>query len=148
MWILLYLVVMAASAGAVTRHVPVVYPTIQSALNAVGTGDTILVEVDTYAEELTAPPLSFVMCGNVDIQPGDYPRPVIDPSTLTNPRERLCMTIGAEGVPILGQPVIEDFVFRNGAAMYPRSDEGGIINYTGVLLRRCRFDSTYVGLTT
>lgn len=149
MWIIIWLMLTASAAFAVTRHVPSEYSTIQSALDAVDEGDTVLVEVGMYAEELTAPPISFVLRGNSIPQPGDYPRPVVDPSTLTNPTQRTCLTMGTEGEPLGPPPVVEDFIFRNGPPMYPRSSgTGGVQNHTGVVLRRCKFDSTYIGLLT
>ena len=123
-----------------TLRVPTEYVTIQGALNAISGGDTILVALGTYAEELSAPPLSFVLKGDVQPDTGDYPRPLIDPTTLPNPEIRSCVLVHG------GAPVLEDLRFRNGPEMYPgRRYEFGGINLDGDIslftLRRCVFDT-------
>ena len=52
MIVLLCLGFFAGSARAVDRHVPSVYPTIQSAINAAFNGDAVIVQPGTYPESL------------------------------------------------------------------------------------------------
>ncbi len=134
---------LAGTVWATTRHVPVEYPTIQSALDSLSEGDTVLVDLATYEEALVAPSLFFVLRGNVIADTGEYPRPVIDPSSLSNPTGRTCLRQDSGGV------IIEDMVFRNRFPMYPHTGDtiGGIRHPHGeVTLRRCVFDSTFHAL--
>lgn len=129
---------------ASTLRVPAEYATIQSALDGTASGDTVLVDVGTYAESVIMPFRFVVLKGNVETDTGMYQRPVIDPSTLGNPRTRRCMTTtGPFG------SIVEDFVFRNGPEMFPRGpfDIGGIHHFDSAgVFKRCVWDSTYVGI--
>ena len=128
------------SAAAVIR-VPSQAPTIQMALENISDGDTILVAIGTYAEALLAPPLHFVLKGDVLPDSGEYPRPIIDPSSLHNSDSLACLVL-----PEQSSTVLEDMEFRNGAAMYPHWIwwPGGIKSDGGSLtVRHCIFDSTY-----
>ncbi len=130
-------------AYAATLRVPSRYPTIQSAMNAAGYGDTVLVDQGVYAEALSAPLWPFVLRGNVVPDTGDFPRPVIDPSSLSHSDSLRCLTAQTTSFEI------ECMTFRNGAAMYPRrlSGPGGIWAAARVVtLRHCLFDSTAGGL--
>jgi hypothetical protein len=143
---MLAVLLLAGTAWAVTRHVPADYATIQSALNAVQNGDTVLVALGTYAEALQCPGRSFVLKGDAIPDTGDYPRPVIDPTSLTNPRGRTCLTLPTLTTPL--SITVEDLSFHNGAAMYPHDpgSNGGISGgCPGVMLRRCILDSTAGG---
>ena len=136
--------VVTVAAWADVLQVPGDYIMIQSALDALETGDTVVVAAGVYPEALTAPALSFVMLGVVN--PGGDPElPVIDPSPLDGATHLACLVM-----PFNSSAIIEDFVFRNGAEMYPRdnsNDVGGIMTSADELtLRRCTFDSTYRGL--
>lgn len=120
-----------------TLRVPGETPTIQSALDQLQRGDTVLVDSGVYHESLTAPPVSFMLRGEDE-------RPVIDPSPLA----------GADTLPSLHLPDgavanIEDFVFHNGRQMYPRigGNTGGIRTFgDSLILRRCDFDSVFQGI--
>jgi len=126
-----------------TLRVPAEYPTIQSALNASDQGDTVLVDLGVYAESVLMPTHSVVLKGNVEPDTGLYARPIIDPSTLSNPQFRRCFTTsGNYGY------TIEDIQFRNGPAMYPHTGIGGIHHLDSLgVFRRCVWDSTYVGIS-
>lgn len=98
----------------------------------------------TYAEALNGPPHFFVLKGNVISDSGLDAKPIIDPSTLSNPTSRNCLSVGSWPV------LIEGFVFRNGPAMYPRQSQGltgGVLSFSEALVMRdCLFDSVYLGL--
>ena len=121
--LLLILLGFLCSAEATTRHVPVDYPTIQAAFDALSQSDTVLVDTGVYAEALIAPSIDFVLRGNVTPDTGDYPRPVIDPSSLPNPRGRTCLRMDS------GHVFIQEVAFRNRLPMYPHTGDttGGSI---------------------
>ena len=131
-------------AFAEILHVPGDFVSIQLALNALETGDTVLVAAGIYPEALTASPVSFVMRGVVEVG-ADPEKPVVDPSPLEGSTHLACLTL-----PGNSSAIIEDFIFRNGAEMYPRENSnaiGGISTGADELtLRRCLFDSTYKSL--
>jgi hypothetical protein len=134
-------------AFGVTLRVPEEYATIQGALDSLQDGDTVLVAVGVYAEALRGPPRSaYVLKGDVIPDTGNYPRPVVDPSTLPRPDTVTCLILN----PLSANIVLEDFAFRNGREMYdsiPRSRAGGVSNFSRDLtVRRCLFDSTYYGV--
>ncbi len=109
-------------------------------------GDTILVAVGVYAENIQVPEVSaFTLLGDVVPDTGDLVRPIIDPSMISGSDSLACLTIPSGLV-----ATIKDFAFRNGLAMFPRrrpSDIGGIWNRAdSVSITRCVFDSTYRGL--
>ncbi|MBI5060081.1 T9SS type A sorting domain-containing protein [candidate division KSB1 bacterium] len=137
----------AGSGYAHTLRVPSEFATIQEAFVALTDRDTVLVETGTYAEALVAPPLQFVLCGQVDPDTGEYPRPVIDPSALSGSDTVACLYL-----PAGSQVSILDFRFVNRRQMYPRRIgmlcPGGIAYATGepIVARRCIFDSTYGGI--
>ncbi len=141
------LILLAAAAPAVARviHVPLEAPTIQAGLDSLQESDTVLVDLGTYAEALSAPPLRFTLKGNTVPDTGEYPRPVIDPTLLPGSDSLACLIL-----PAGARPVIEDLRFRNGPEMFPRAhpeDFGGIRSSAlDVVLQRCLFDSVYVGL--
>lgn len=123
--------------------VPADYATIQDALDALSANDTVLVDSGVYVEELQAPDFSFVMMGNVGDDTTGASRPVVDPSGLTGPTARGCMVLQS------GHVRISDFVFRNGAAMYPHmeNDVGGIsLGRANITLSNCLFDSVHYGV--
>ncbi len=130
-------------SGAVIRRVPQDYSTIQAALDAVQAEDTVLVALGTYSEALIAPALPFVLKGDVPPDTGDYPRPVIDPSSLSGSDHLTCLTTRT-----LQPQIYEDLRFRNGAEMYPRLDDaiGGVHSAGDRVFRHCIFDSAYRSL--
>ncbi len=132
----------ALSHGSIYR-VPGDYLSIQAALNASNLGDTVLVDIGVYAESVLMPTHSVVLKGNVDPDTGLYARPIIDPSTLSNPQFRRCFTTsGNYGY------TIEDIQFRNGPAMFPHTGIGGVHHLDSLgVFRRCVWDSTYVGVS-
>jgi hypothetical protein len=138
----LILLLMTSMAWAVSRHVPSEYPTIQSALDAVEDSDTVLVAVGVYAEALIAPQHDFTLKGDVAQDTGDYPRPVVDPTSLPGSQSLGCLILGSANYSI------EDIRFVNGAAMYPYAGLGGGVRATATspILRRCVFDSTAGGI--
>ncbi len=134
-------------AFGVTLRVPQDYSSIQAALDSLQDGDTVLVAVGVYAEALRGPPRSgYVLRGDVVPDTGNYPRPVVDPSSLPRPDTVTCLILD----PLSAGIIIEDFAFRNGREMYdtiPRRYTGGVVNYSRDLtVRRCLFDSTYGGV--
>ena len=142
-WLVILLCAGITVSRGTVRRVPEEYATIQSAFNVLEEGDTVLVSLGTYAEALEAPPLHFTLRGNVEPDTGVYPRPTIDPSSLANPDLLSCLVL-----PQGSHPVIEDIRFRNGPEMFPRPANriGGIVSHSqDPVLRRCVFDSVYVG---
>ncbi len=128
------------ACGDVMR-VPTDFPTIQSALDALSPGDTVLVDIGEYAEALTAPAMRFTLLGNVVVDTGDFTRPVVDAS-LQDSIDRGCLTLppGSAGM-------IDRMRFRNRFGMSHRTDVGGVnclANWMGV--RHCAFDSLYTGI--
>ena len=124
-------------------RVPEQYPDIQAALNGVSYDDSILVAMGTYAEELYAPPLRFWLIGDVEVDTGNFARPIIDPSTLDSARWRRCMN-----VPNGSEPIVERIAFVNRAPMYPPYDSsrtGGVFVNTllPITFRHCAFDSIH-----
>ncbi len=124
-------------------RVPQEYATVQTAFDAVGDDDTVLVALGTYAEELTAPPSSFWLIGDAEIDTGNFARPVIDPSELDSAQWRRCMTV-PEGCKL----TVERMAFINRWPMYPRPDpfvRGGVyVNSTlPITFRHCSFDSVW-----
>src|SRR5512143_3547789 len=111
---LLTLLLAAFAAVAEVVRVPQDAPTIQEGLNTIQDGDTILVALGVYAEALVAPPLHFTLKGDVVPDTGEYPRPIIDPSSLPGSDTLSCLDLS----PQAPGPVIEDMMFRNGAHMY------------------------------
>ena len=141
----------ATAVVADVWHVPEDVPTIQTALDTLNSGDSVLVSAGVYHEALQAPEgLSFVLIGVVDSTAEPF-TPVVDPSPLEGSRGLACLNL-----PAAPNVTIENFGFRNGPEMYPRiqgdpgypgNPAGGIINSgAGLTLRQCRFDSTYRGL--
>jgi hypothetical protein len=126
-------------------HVPDDYPTIQDALNHIVDGDTVLAAIRTYAEALMAPPLTFTLKGDVIPDTGEYPRPVIDPSSLDGAPSLACLIL-----PAGANPVLEDLRFINGPQMFPRDPSwaiGGIdCAAADLTMRRCLVDSAFYGL--
>ncbi len=123
-----------------TIRVPGDYETIQLAIAAATSGDTIFVGVGMYAESLEIPAMHISIFGDVTPDTGEYERPIIDPSTLANPLYTRCAVISG------GTVVFQDFVFRNGRQMYPRQGDnsGGIVSLADpLILRRCLMDSVY-----
>jgi hypothetical protein len=122
-------------------HVPQEYLTIQTALDSLSDGDTVVVEPGTYMESLQCPELTFSLFGAVD-SAGN--RPVVDPSLLPQSTSLMCVHLPP------CHATIRDFDFRNGPEMYPREhlgDIGGIRNTALELtLSDCLFDSTYYGV--
>ena len=98
----------ATSALGRTFHVPTEAPTIQAGLDSLQDGDTVAVALGTYAEAPVAPPLHFVLRGDVMPDTGDYPRPILDPTSLPGPD-----TLHSLLLPTDSHPVLEDLGFRH-----------------------------------
>ena len=131
----------AVDSGAATIRVPQDFETIQAALSAAIDYDTILISLGTYAEEVHVPPKILTIRGDVVPDTGDYPRPVIDPSSLPGSGLLACL------ITITTAPqVYEDLVFRNGARAYEGRQmgvPGGVRNSGPRTFRRCVFDSNF-----
>jgi len=132
-------------ASARVLSVPGEYATIQAAFDALQDEDTIQVAAGTYAEALSAPPLSFLIRGDAPSDSNDPPA-IIDPSSLPGSDSLTCLFL-PEG----SHPVVEYLTFRNREAMYPRVVPGrsaGIIPNASspVLIRSCVFDSVYIAV--
>ena len=137
--------VIASWCAAEVLHVPEDFVTIQSALDALNDGDTVLVGLGVYEEALQAPSMAFALLGDVEVDTGDYARPIVDPTSLPNPNTLSCLTL-----PGGSTPTVENMTFRNGAAMHqnrPGLSAGGVRNNsTDAVFRHCIFDSTFIGL--
>ena len=142
------LFILAAMWGGIVSarviEVPGEAPTVQAGLDNLADGDTVLVAIGVYAEALIAPPLHFVLRGDVEVDTGDYSRPLMDPSSLPGSDSLACLVL-----PAGSHPVIEHFRFRNGPEMFPRvpgGHYGGIVSSAmDVRMTGCQIDSTYVG---
>ncbi len=122
--------------------VPSAYPDIQSALDVLAEGDTVLVEIGEYPEALTAPPLRFALIGEAEVDTGDFIRPVIDASLHPNNVHQGCLLL-----PPGSLPTIERIHFRNREGMSHRTDVGGVKCFSDTaVFRKCVFDSTYRGI--
>ncbi len=153
-----------------TRVVPsATYPTIQSALNAAATGDTVLVSSGTYLENLIWPATELSLIGAgvglsiIDgTQNGSCIRfnttvshSIVDGFTFTN-GSGTWATNGAGLIPMGGalhilqtvagpaavlSPIIRNCRFTNNSAQ-----EGGAISvrFAGVTLENCKFDNNSV----
>ncbi|MBK6765270.1 MAG: T9SS type A sorting domain-containing protein [bacterium] len=135
--------VSVGTAWAAVLRVPSDYQTIQLALDAIESGDTVVVASGIYSEALYAPPVDFALIGDVVPDSQLVNLPVVDPSSLLHSEELACLTIEQP----LSQILIERIAFRNGPQMYPRNVAGGIVgNVLHLHLTSCLFDSTYYGI--
>jgi hypothetical protein len=142
--VLVALLMLADSLCAHILRVPAEFPTIQTALDSVEHGDTVLVALGVYPEALQAPVVPFVLKGDVLPDTGDYPRPIIDPTALPGSDSLCCLTL-----PLGAASDIEDIRFRNGPAMFPRYNGavGGVrLECGAATFRHCVFDSVFRGL--
>ncbi|MBL0063212.1 MAG: T9SS type A sorting domain-containing protein [bacterium] len=125
---------------ATVRHVPADYPTIQLAVDAVQAGDTVLVATGIYAEAVITSSVFFKLIGESTV---DSLRPIIDPSPLIDPTNISCLTWNGAACHI------ENFIFRNGPEMFPRTSTftGGVVLLTSdAAFWNCSFDSTNTGI--
>jgi hypothetical protein len=142
--LLITVIISAHTCAAEVLHVPADYPTIQSALDTLESGDTVLVEMGEYGETLIAPLVPFTLLGNVAIDTGDFLRPVIDPYLLP-PTERdrcLIMPDGSNGH-------FENIRFRNRAVASAYTHFCGInlaAAMDSAIFLRCAFDSLFGGI--
>jgi len=145
MRILLLTLSFAGISLAEVLRVPADFVTIQVALDALSSGDTILVSAGTYEEALTAPPLPFVLMGAAIADTGLDPRTVIDPTRLPGSDSLACLILPADS-----RAIIENITFRSGPEMFPRSSpyqgSGVFLFSDSAVVRYCIFDSTCMGL--
>ncbi len=131
---------------AVTLRVPSEYPTIQSALDVAGNGDTVLIASGTYVESLNAPNVTnLAIRGEVNSDTLTDVRPIVDPTDLAGSNQLACLSLNGANT------VVEDLIFRNGLAMHldrPSGVVGGVrmSPSSPVLFRRCLFDSVCYAL--
>ncbi len=128
-WIVCILFAATISHSAVIR-VPADQPTIQEALNAAGSGDTVLVSPGIYTESLQWPSLEKL------ILQGDIPddRAIIEP-----PLHYRCLTYDPD---VTGSElIISNIIFRNGRSAY----SGGalFISNSIIHIKNCNIDSNY-----
>lgn len=127
--IILTLVVVSISHGAVIR-VPADYPTIQEALNAAESGDTVLVAPGVYHESLQWPTLENLTLEGED--PNDH-------SVVQPPSGSRCLTYAPS---VTGSEMsISNFIFRDGFS----NTSGGalrVLNST-VRIDNCKILSSY-----
>lgn len=98
--------VCVSSALSETIRVPSDAPTIQSALDMIQTGDTVLVAPGRYQEALIAPALRFVLKGDVDSVTNE--RPTISPLGLAEEDTLNCLFL-----PDSSYATLEDLRFSN-----------------------------------
>jgi hypothetical protein len=123
----------AAFSCAAIIHVPMDVPTIQAGLDSLQNGDTVLVMEGTYAEALVAPPLHFVLRGNISQDSIVDSRPILSVSSLPRADTLTCLRLGSGS-----SSLIADFIIRGGQ-MGVRSGSDS------VELRNCKLDSSRWG---
>lgn len=135
-------VLWATVSQADVLNVPSEFPTIQSALDSLNTGDTVLVSLGEYYEGLIAPATMFWLLGNVLPDSGEYPRPVIDVSMSPDSLHRACLR-----APFGSDIQVERFHFRNRIDMSNRTDVAGIrVLAQQIRVVSCLFDSVHGGV--
>ena len=122
--------------NAAIIHVPEDASTIQSGLELLSPGDTILLAMGTYPEALEAPPIAFAILGDVPVDSGDFPRPVIDASLIGDPAQQYCLNL-----PLGAAATIERIRFGNHA-----DDRGVSFEAHNAVFRNCAFDSLFGGI--
>jgi hypothetical protein len=123
-----------------TLSVPDSFVTIQAAFDSTQDGDTVLVALGTYAEALHAPDFGCVLKGDVIFDPREYPRPVVDVSSLPG-----CDTLFSIRVTAHTVLTVSDFYFHNGPEVFEGEqipDRHGVEgNPISLTFLRCIFDS-------
>lgn len=125
-------------ASAVLR-VPVEFPTIQSALNAVNQSDTVLVAPGRYHEFLVGPAHSFVLLGEYSPDTVETEWTVLDPIPPVNADTPSVVTLVGDSV------VLKNIAFFNRLELRQpdwATRAGGVRNFCQLLrVSNCRFDS-------
>ena len=128
---------------ATVIRVPADFPTIQQGLDALSSGDTVLVANGEYAEALLAPPITFWLLGDVPVDTGDFARPVIDASLTPDSVDHGCLIL-PEG----SAAFVERIRFRNRHDMVPRGVRGGVdVAADSASFSYCSFDSCFAAIT-
>lgn len=129
------------SARAAVLHVPEEWPLIQTALDSMASGDTVLVAPGHYHERLVVPNKTVTL-GSQTLQTGDtlfIPQTILDGDSLGT-----VVTIGVGG---LHRFVLDGFTIQHGlGAMY----HGGGIHFadsSDVVLRNLHFTNNYTDET-
>lgn len=128
----------AGSIAAVIR-VPEDNSSIHWAAQTAGSGDTILVAMGEYYDQITVPPLRLWILGDVPLDTGDFARPIIDPSLAPDSiRRGGCLTL------VPGSLItVERMRFRNRLDMSHFESGGVFFRADTAAFRFCQFDSTY-----
>lgn len=142
---LLVCVALCCNGNASIVRVPGDWPSVQQGLDALFSGDTLLVADSEYVEALIAPPITFWLIGDVAVDSGDFSRPIVDASMTPDTVHRGCLTL-----PAGSSATIERMRFRNRFEIWHRGGVSG----GGVRLESdtaafyfCAFDSTYGAIT-
>ncbi|MBI5060150.1 T9SS type A sorting domain-containing protein [candidate division KSB1 bacterium] len=123
-------------------RVPLEIPTIQAALDSTSSGDTVLVGMHEYYEALLAPAHTFYLLGDVAPDTGDFARPTVDPSLMTDPVPRGCLTI-----PDGADAIVRNFRFRTRTSIAERAHHSGIVcGEAHAVFEYCVMESLRTGL--
>ncbi len=139
------LLLLALQAQALIIRIPVQLPTIQSGLDNIQSGDTLLISPGVYEEALIGPDFPFTMIGDVDQDTTMLSNPMVDPSSIPRSDTMACLMLSSNS-----QVWIEYMTFRNRWTMREGRDQqriGGINNQAASLsIRNCLFDSCHTAV--
>lgn len=145
---ILFLILMAIfkSAAAEILRVPGDFATIQGALSASASGDTVIVSPGVFVESVTVPARNLMIVGEIGQDSIENERAVIDPTDLPGSDTLGCLVLTG------GTIEIRNMVFRNRSPMRENRQDsrtGGVqgsSNVVSATFTDCTFDSTFVGI--